>query len=281
MASETRTPYLFVGGSQRSGTNLTNTLLCQDPATNPMLHEAKYLSRTMSTYAWARRQLPVNTLDYFGDQEGLDRFHRSLLGTLLEQTRARHGGAPTLVLKDPELTPYFPLLHRLLPESRFVCMLRDPRDTIASMIKVGRRQAESGVENPLFADWDIPRLCRHYLSFYGAVLGGTTVAFRRRLLLISYEGLVSDPDRVLARLRDFTGLRLAVDPCQERLDTGGLDYAAASPNWRPWITEHYGRGVSRASLGRYAEVLDPQQVAVIEAECAPLMRLGRYTGSAG
>ena len=82
------------------------TILCQDPQTNPLVHECQYLTIVLTNYAWAKRQFDSNTSHYFPDQENLRQFHREIIFTLLGNVRQIHGDSKHLVLKHPELTPF-------------------------------------------------------------------------------------------------------------------------------------------------------------------------------
>src|SRR3546814_15733803 len=61
---------------------------------------------------------------------------------MLQKTHQRSGRPAALVLKSPELATYFPHAAVLLPAARFVISVRDPKDTIASMIEVGEKHRQ-------------------------------------------------------------------------------------------------------------------------------------------
>lgn len=267
----------FVGGSQRSGTNLMQTLLCQDSETNPMIHEAQYLRHLMFAYRVAKDGFESNAVHYFGDRESLDDFHRDLLLRLLEKVRSQHGNPPHLVMKYPHLTIFFPELNDLLPDCRFICMLRDPRDTIASMIRVSRKLSKLKVSRNPYAGQSVTQLSHNYLSFYQPLFQHKALAFRKRIMFIRYEDLVQHTDKVLEQLRRFTGLSLGGIDTGSSFDTGKLDYQVASPEWQGWITEHYGQAISAAKVGSYRMELSPEQVQTIEGICRTLMRLFNYS----
>ena len=258
---------IFVGGSQRSGTNLLQTILCQDPKTNRMIHESQYLTQIMSVYSWSKARIRENTADYFDDLTGLASFHRDLIRRLLANVWQLHGKPEHLVLKHPELTRFFPELFELLGDCKFVCMIRDPRDTIASMLKVARRLHAENQNPGGFPGSDINALCQHYVSYYAPLLSSADPLFKKQVLFVRYEDLVGSPEETLGSLRLFTKLALKnIDPHAE-FDTGTLDYENASDQWRPWITEHYGQPITQSQVGSYQSVLSETDLSSIESKC--------------
>lgn len=270
---------LFVGGSQRTGTTLMNALLCQDPDTNPLIHEATYLRKLLAAYQWARPRLDYKAGPFFSDAQDLDGFHRELVQGLLERLRRRSGHPRVLVLKEPHLTGFFPALARLLDSARFLCMVRDPRDAIASMVQVGRRMPADTSETmirELFNSGDMVRLGNFFLNMYGAVLGPRSGMPKDRLLWVRYEDLVKDTDQVLAALRRFTGLGLENLHTDLPMDTGELDFREPHAQARPWVTGHFGQAIASSRVGCYGDTLSPDQVRTVEARCQVFMQLFRY-----
>ena len=168
---------IFVGGAQRTGTTMLQSLLCQAPDTNPMIMEARYLFCLVRAYASAKRVWNIKTKDYFDNPENLPRFHSEFIVKFLKNTASRYDDVPHLVLKEPHLTLYFADLFELLPAARFVVMLRDPRDAIASMIEVGKKLDTEEKKNYL-PKRDMAELSKYFKSFYGPI-SHTKNAIRR------------------------------------------------------------------------------------------------------
>lgn len=274
---------IFVGGSQRSGTTLVQTILCRSSGANPMAGEVKYLRQMVQAYAFGKRQFGVETHDYFKDPEELQRFHGGLMEAFLAHARA-HFKCQHLVLKEPHLTMLFPELAELLPGARFVCVVRDPRDVIASMIEVGQKMSASGIKDEpmadLFARRNMRELCRHYLSFYAPALRSASAGFMERSLFLRYEDLAQAPEKALDTLTRFTGLDLGgFDAAKEDPGTGKVDFQSVSEYRRTWVTELYGKKISEARIGAFRKVLKPKEVAEIAQHCRGLMQRFKYGAS--
>ena len=83
--------YIFVGGSQRSGTSITQQMLCQLPTANPYLYEASFLRQLVSCYSDARNNFNNNHSSYFESVQNLRGFCTGVVQAFLEGVRGRGG----------------------------------------------------------------------------------------------------------------------------------------------------------------------------------------------
>lgn len=271
--------FIFVGGCQRTGTSLLHALLCSDPDANPVIAEAEYLRQMVQPYTYGKRNFDYSLIHYFGDEETFRTFHGAWIHAFLDQVLQRYMPARHLVLKEPHLTQHFPILGELLPEARFIVLVRDPRDTVSSMREVGRRLAAKG-SGHLLTKAPLKQLISLFTSFYAACLDCKDEEFLRRLLLLRYEDLVSAPESVLDKLGEFTGLALReVDPAVPWKRTV-RPADAPHPRQRPWRTELSGSGVSPASIGRYRTRLKPGEIRAIDRALAGFYSRFGYSADA-
>jgi hypothetical protein len=238
-------PLIFVGGHSRTGTTLMQGLVCRAGPTIGVTREGSYFRALTEAFQLGERWWDHHTHDFFESRADFAAFHRGVCRLWLEQVRARHGDG-RIVLKEPRLTGVFPELAALLPGARFVVMVRDFRDVLASQ----QRRARKGVHvfNPN-ADLDrfvqtMSRLRAHAGRFTG------------RLVLVRYEALARSPEPVLHELGAFLDLDLA----------GGADLSWAS---KRAAAEESGSALdgappSPASIGRYRDTLAPDLLRQIE-----------------
>lgn len=269
--------YIFVGGSECSGTSLLQSILCSDDAANPLIAEAQLFRLMVEAYRDGKQHFEVRAKDYFADFDAYRGFHAQTVRRFLETTRNRYASARRLVLKEPTLTQMFPELHELIPEARFVLIVRDPRDTVASLIKVSERMGDRA--HPLSGfGRDMRRYARYYRSFYRPAFNYRDTGFRENLCVVKYEDLVLQTTSVLDQLQDFTKLKLGQFDPGDPWKRSRINYDAlvSHEEHRPCFSELRGKPLSAARVGVYREALSPDELQAVERECADYLERFRY-----
>ena len=268
------TSFFFVGGAERTGTTVLQSLLCQAPGTNPMIMEVEYLRDLVRAYARAKSDWNSKTKDYFDSPDSLRRFHSKFTGEFLKNTASRYDDAQHLVLKEPRLTILFPDLFELLPAARFLIILRDPRDAIASMVEVGRRMQDEG-KIFSFQKRDMAQLSAYFKSFYAPVLNTKDAELRAQTYLIRYEDLATDPVAQLPGLREFAGLNLDLR-LSDQSQADSVSHRMLRTKQAAWRTESFSRPLNPSSIGRHRTILSPKEIREIEKHCQDFLTAFRY-----
>lgn len=162
---------------------------------------------------------------------------------------------------------FFTFLARVFPGARFVIILRDPRAAIASALRARDRARVPHVLS--FA-----RHWRKYAAF--AVRYQKHALFSGRLLFLTYERLVMEPEQCVRELTEF--LEISFDP--EMLNTDKFQ-SATGERWAG--NSHFnptGRGIYRSSIDAWRGYLPKEVVETIEFICDPEMGLFGYIPAA-
>jgi hypothetical protein len=140
------------------------------------------------------------------------------------------------------------------PEARFLWLVRDPRDVALS----SKRSVFSPC-HPYFTAC----LWREQQALGRALAGQIG---ERRVLPISYEQLIADPERLLRTLCDFLEEDFEADMLQFHETREAVEGAGLSEDWR-----NTAQPVLQGNSGKYKSGLSPQEIQAVEAEAGELM----------
>lgn len=267
-------PLFIVCGARRTGTTLLAAVLSVDESTPPLPGEAQLLPQWLECYRWANEHFSIRALPFFRDRGEFRDFYRSVLVEFLAHCRRRFGVGSSLVLKSPELSLVFSEAYDLFPEARFLVTTRDPRDQVASEWRVVEKRRGSETDVRILRERDFEALARFYIRSYEPILG-VLERSPGRIHVQAYEELVTRPGDALARLAEFTGLRLG------RFDPRAPWPRVAETYWAygtsPSDTPHYGQPIEPARVGSYTESMSEDEARLVQAICAPVTaRLRRF-----
>jgi len=267
---------IIVGGAMRTGTSLLQNVLSTSPSANDMMVECQYLTAQLSLYVNWRNNPERSLSDFFEDENDFEDYTKSLVVDYLKRTHKQQGNPEHLILKHPEMTPFFPLLAKFLPSARFIVALRDPKDVVASMLAVAERQEKMGrMSNMLQAGRDMQKLTNLFMNFYRG-LNRIPNQTPRKLAYIKYETLVTEPESLFPALMEFTGLDLTkYDP------TADWIYTRPRSVNKAFDTEIRGKGLSASSIGNYRAALSAEEISVVEMTAKPFMQRFRYAFTNG
>ena len=247
----------FIGGSQRSGSAILQELLCRDPTCHS-LADAGYLRMLLEAYRGGKREFDGGSRACFGSALAYRRFNAETVRRFLDTCASRRPNQRHLLFSDPGLTAHFPEIYELIPDARFILIVRDPRDLIAGLIEPDETLSDAGVSH-IFQRRRIRPLCQYVRSYYQPTLRCELYGFRQRLSVLRYEDLVRKPQAILAQLKAFTGLELDPPP-DSRPQAAPASLAMASGGGRVLETG------SADTVGRYRHVLSRREASAIAVE---------------
>ena len=265
---------VFVVGFQRSGTTLLQALIGAHPAfvAPPEIYFDIRILQLVAFYGDLedddRLRVAVrDTIDFpllaecdFDVDAVYERARRgprtygALLDAVLSDLAARHGKR-----RWCEKTPGTPARRfwSVLPEARFVHIVRDPRDVVASSLKTPWTP-----RNPAF-------IAREWREFTESNLHFERTEGAGRVLRVRYEDLVASPEPVLREVCEFLGEEFAPEML-DRSGRGGVTINSIAAPWQGNVTK-----AITARSGSSRSSLKPPARAQVEAVVAPLLeRLG-------
>ncbi|MDX1353435.1 MAG: sulfotransferase, partial [Thiomicrorhabdus sp.] len=139
---------VLVVGAPRSGTTLVGGLICEGEQSSPMLPECTYITQLIQHfYNIVHYSDSQRFSAYAIDESTLGGMYVNIVNEMVSAVcgHFEEGTYSHLVLKDPELTLYVDLIPRFFgADSKVVCVVRDPRAVVASMLKVLKAKASIG-----------------------------------------------------------------------------------------------------------------------------------------
>lgn len=258
----------FVGGAMRSGTTVLNRLLCTSSDVNNYIPEVKVLRQIVALYRAVRLASDDIREPYFSTFGDCTLYFASCLGELLSRARALHNPEGSLVLKSPELTMDFSELAELHPGARFILIVRDPRDCVASMKAVASRAraADRPFPVPEMAN-GVEGMATLYLRYYAGVVNSGLIHNAHRLLTLRYEDLVQRPAEAVGRIWLWSGLECRIDDVEyeNRYDSSAL-----------FDSSLYGKPISAEAVGCFEDRLTAAEVASVEKVTSDFMTYYGY-----
>lgn len=261
---------LFIVGSPRSGTTWLQLLLAQfaPVATSQETHLfSRYLGPVRSAWEDSRRGATGlhNVVD---DTEFLE-WCRTIAVRTLESILSKKEGANIPLEKTPGHVFHMLEIDELLPGSRFLHIIRDPRAVTSSLLRVGESWG---------GDW-APQTTRGAVCVWRRhVEAGRRAAdaLGEEYREVRYEDLCYDPVDELRPVLRWIGVEASRDECRRavracdfnRINEEGAQHAAADEvNIRP------GKGAdARTSrVDAWRRELSRTDVSVVEWEAGELM----------
>jgi len=264
---------VFVGGAMRSGTTILHRVLCTAEGSHPYIAESWYLLGQMRLYRDTMERYEVRGEDFFGPKANFDAHMRGLFEDHIDSVVRLHSPATLAVLKHPELTAQFPTLGRWFPRSHLVVNVRDPRDTIASIMVVMEKHRAAGVAPKSAERPAIGKLCNIFLGHY-RWMEKAKPKIAERIVLARYETPMASPAETLHGLEQSLGVKfdmqrvMAFGEIREKSANLDPEHRLAHPFFGAYYSELYNKTLSDERIGRYAETLTAAEIAEIETRCA-------------
>ncbi|BCM17186.1 hypothetical protein MJ8_09490 [Mesorhizobium sp. J8] len=269
---------VFVTGCMRSGTSLLHRLISTSPDTGERLAPARLIVDILQLYIRYGGEDSAFAADYLQSPDALLGETRRFLYARLHDAWLHSGKPQCLVLRTVEVAPMLPLVAQLLPEAKFAISVREPKDTITSILTVGAKQRLLG-RRTLASAGSVARLCKTYNRAYLPALRmhRTNGQFRDRAVFVRYEDAVADPAAALAKVWQSFGLQpgdgiLTADPAKR----ASLRELLTHRYWRSYRTELSEAPVSARSIGTYRSALTASDIWNVNWRCRILRRAFGY-----
>ena len=158
--------------------------------------------------------------------------------------------------QSPIHTLYAPWIYRVFPRGKYLHLLRDGRDAIASMIE---------------RDYSLAYSTQRWMVSVKRTYALRSVLANDQFLEIRYEDLVSGPEETLRQVANFVGIEFRSEM---------LDYWKLPTTIEHKFMEHHrnlNKPVFTSSIGKWRERLTPEQQQYVMKKAAALLKQLHYT----
>lgn len=271
---------IIIGGAMRSGTTLLNNIICNAENTNPQIPECHYLTKLLECYIFGKNSFDTFQNAYFKNINEFKKFNANNIENFFNITRKKYNNCQNLVLKNPEITPLIPEMFELFGNKiKFLVSIRDPRDTVISMMKVGSKLKNNQINSHglVRAERNMDALSKLYNAYYINLFNRITPELSKNILFIRYEDIVNIPEKTCDEISDFLGLKIKYEPSSS-WNNNEIDFDLAKKNsfTSCFVTDLYGSAISTKSIKKYKKQLSSEESDIVAKNCQPIIKMFQY-----
>jgi hypothetical protein len=274
---------LFIIGCPRSGTTWVQLLLSQHPlvATAPETQIfAYYLDQLHRQWQHedkgAEREQGRAGLSRLLSQAEFEGMCRTTAMVVLDKIASSNPDARVIVEKSPKHALSAAFIQRVFPEAFFLNVIRDPRDTVASLLAAGRSWGD---------DWAPRNAIDGSRLWVESVLRAREASARpAQYLEVHYETLRANPVPQLSDVFSWLGVPMSEEDCAaavaacdlKQLQKTGNESKLPVPGARS-PAGFFRKGV----VGGWSKDLSRNEAAIVEYICGDLMDELGYARTSG
>ena len=257
--------FIFIGGAQRSGTTLVQTLLTNAMGNKKVLPESHLICDLLYLYKRGIKDWP-KTKYYFSTQSELKNFVRNSMTKILDLTLAGGGDSAVIVLKDPNFCQFVPEINDLFTNSVFLLCARDPRDIVCSFFDIEMREKELKQQRKQYSDRNISFYCSKIKNSYKSIL-----SLNEYPLTVYYEKIVTRPHQIISEIAEELHLKLNLE-------------SLTNMNWtdkevrhkESWISPLEEKEPTAERVGIYKQRLLEDEIKYVQSKCGFIMKAFNY-----
>lgn len=246
---------IFVVGPPRSGT----TILYKALAKEFFLPECTLVSNVMRLFDETYRYCDDARFNYYAHNfTNLAEIFKKPVYDLLYTASYAVGGQEekTYIYKDPVLMRYLEYFSLFFGETyKTVVCLRDPRDVVASMVEVYRKQSPEESKEKLLEIG--VNLIFPYFQKIHDIDHEKILIDKDRVFFLRYEDFVVEDENIIQGLSHFLDLELNTQVKSEYL-TESLEKDD------PFYSKHYDKELTDSLIGKYKTIFNDREIAKLE-----------------
>lgn len=202
--------FLFIIGAPRSGTTWLQLMLGSHPSVCTTVELTLFIYTNRWIFRWNRETADIEAdrwhigLPMVWSEEEFYGFLNEFLERAYKPILEAHPEATHVLDKHPTNAAFVEEMDRLIPNSRFIHIIRDGRDVAASMVAAKKQMG--------FGTGTIPESAAAWKEHIEWARNAKQ--FDGRYLEIRYEQIKEDPAGIMRQVFDFSGLEMSDEDIQ-------------------------------------------------------------------
>ena len=243
---------IFIGGAPRSGTTLVQRIINahNEVYGGPEFDLIPAIIRLKKSFDCKIQSGRINA---FLDKQDADKIFSEFIKNLLFVKKEKEH-VKYLSEKTPSNILIFNELMDLLPEAKYIVVVRDPRAVVSSMLEVGKKNGRKNLDftQNVFASVQYINKCWD---------SGSKALEKPKTILVQYENIISSQNNEIQRIYSQLGL----SEQEIKLSDSKFEYAEDKQSWNKWYTETLLKSdIHSVSLRKWKQFLKPYQINYIE-----------------
>jgi LPS sulfotransferase NodH len=263
------TTFVFILGAPRSGTTWLQAMLGAHPqvgTTVELTLYSRYTARWIESWTMEAQNIRdgrwYQGLPFLWGEEEFYGFLREFVERVYQRVLDNHPQATHVVDKHPGYSMYVEDILRIVPEARFIHVIRDGRDVAVSMVAARKRSGfGAGTIQDAAEVWK-----RHVLAARSAS------QYRERYMEVRYEDMLADGIGTLEAVFDFCGLPADEDDVAAIVNEHQFERMKAKRQVADERAKasvgHYRKG----EAGGWRDELNPVQRSIFQRVAGDLLR---------
>ena len=267
---------IYVVGPPRSGSSLIYNALCSHEKFNPAIPENHLVTNlTKDFFNQNQRNNNIEENYYFDSINDTKSYFKNCLEIFFEKISKKYQ-VNNLILKSITLTKNINLLNYIYPEINYIMTIRDPRDIIVSMIKVGKNQEKLNMKNQF--QRNIELLCKKINNFYWLYLEKNQTKFlNEKIYLIKYEDFIIKPSKMLNQIKQKFSLDIVYNNNLNIWSRSSNIYKENSKIIdNPYKSNLWNKPLNKSRIGIYKAKLNNNEINQINSFCKDIIEIFNY-----
>ena len=262
---------LYVVGPPRSGSTLVYNSLCSSKLFNPSLPENHLVPNFLKYFV---QQLIRNHKEknlIFDSNDDTLNYFKICINNYFEKICNKYETS-NLALKSILLVSEMHVLNLLFPDSKFILMIRDPKDIISSMINISIKEKENNLKSQYPRDMKI--LSNFLNEKYSSFFNPSNLEFiNKKVFVVKYEEFIFNPKEIMNNIMKKFNFNFIYEDNHNYWDNS-LNLFPEEKS--PFHSSLWNKPISQSKKGDYKNILNEHEIMEINEYCKKIINFFNY-----